>query len=136
MEAAANYGAGCAHHHETGNELGAGLPDPPAPEKFECWGHVEIMGHSQIAGRLSEQSIGGRVMLRVDVPLKDGRFRTEFVSGSAIFRVTPADEAIVRKLCERHEYQPVFAYSLDTTPRLGRIGIDDDDEFFQTNGEG
>ena len=72
-------------------------PATPAPEKFECWGHVEIMGHSQIAGRLSEQSIGGRVMLRVDVPLEDGSFRTEFVGGSAIFRVTPAEEVS----CER-----------------------------------
>jgi hypothetical protein len=104
--------------------------DPPAPPKFECWGHVEIMGHSQVAGRLSEQSIGGRVMLRVDVPIEDGRFRTEFISGSAIFRVTPADEAIVRKICERTKYEPVFAYTLDRTPRLSRIGEDDDGQEF------
>lgn len=103
--------------------------ETPAPEKFECWGHVEIMGHSQIAGRLSEQSIGGRVMLRVDVPIEDGRFRTEFVSGSAIFRVTPADEAIVREICKRHEYRPVFAYTLDSRPQLARIGEDDEQEF-------
>lgn len=104
------------------------LEQPPEPPKFECWGHVEIMGHSQIAGRLSEQSIGGRVMLRVDVPLEDGSFRTEFIGGSAIFRVTPADEAIVRKYCARVKHEPVFAYRI--APPLGRIGHDDDEQEF------
>jgi hypothetical protein len=133
MEPKANYGAGCAHHHEA--PTFPVDPAAPAPEKFECWGHVEIMGHNQIAGRLSEQSIGGRVMLRVDVPLEDGSFRTEFLGGSAIFRVTPADEAAVRKLVTRMRPEPVFAYMLGTTPRLARVGKDDDEQDF-FGGEG
>lgn len=109
MEAAATYDAGAA-----------APADPPAPEKFECWGYVELMGHNRIAGKLTEQSIAGRNLLRVDVPLDDGGFRTEFFGASAIFRITPAEEAIVRKLVARLQPEPVFAFMLSATPRLSQ----------------
>jgi hypothetical protein len=98
---------------------------PPAPEKFEAWAYVEVMGHHQIAGRVSEQSIAGRVMLRVDIPDGDG-FRTEFYGGSAIFKLTPTTEEVVRKIVTRMRPEPVFAYLLEARPRLTSIGQYDD----------
>lgn len=103
---------------------------PPAPEKFEAWGFVELMGHNRIAGKLSEQTIAGKNLLRVDVPLEDGSFRTQFYGASAIFALHPTDEATARKLVERIKPEPVFAFMLDRTPRLGSIGDDPDDTEF------
>ena len=37
-------------------------------EKFDQWAVVELFGHQQIAGRVTEASIGGCSFLRVDVP--------------------------------------------------------------------
>jgi hypothetical protein len=108
----------------------------PAPERFEAWGYVELMGHSRIAGRLSEQAIAGKNLLRVDIPQSDGSFRTEFFGGSAIFRITPAEEAVIRKIVERIKPEPVFSFLLESRPRLAHIGEDADDEFFNQNGEG
>lgn len=52
-------------------------------EKFEAWGIVELMGHQRVAGRLSEQPLGGGNLLRVDIPDGEG-FRSTFAQ-----RVTP-----------------------------------------------
>jgi hypothetical protein len=37
-------------------------------DKFDSWAVVELFGHQQIAGRVTEASIGGCSFLRVDVP--------------------------------------------------------------------
>lgn len=119
MEAEANYGA-C--------ELGAisELTAAPAPEKFEAWGFVELMGHQRIAGRLSERAIAGRNLLQVDVPEGEG-FRTVFYGGGAIFAMHVTDEAVARKLATRLGDKPVYAYQLDAAPRLpSRDDLDDD----------
>lgn len=102
----------------------------PTPEKFEAWGFVELMGHNKIGGKLSEQTIAGKNLLRVDVPLEDGTFRTQFYGASAIFALHPTDEATARKLVERIKPEPVFAFMLDRTPRLGNLGDPDDDQEF------
>jgi len=37
-------------------------------EELSTWAYVEIMGHSRIAGRISERKFGVNVMLQIDVP--------------------------------------------------------------------
>lgn len=37
-------------------------------EAFEGWAFLELMGHRKLAGYLSEASVGGASMLRIDVP--------------------------------------------------------------------
>lgn len=56
------------------------------PVTFEAHAIVELMGHSRIAGRVSEQVIGGASMLRVDVP-KTARCEayTKFYSSGAVY---------------------------------------------------
>lgn len=65
-------------------------------EKFEQWGIVELMGHQRAAGRrLSEETVGGANMLRVDVP--DGEtFRTAYYGASAIYALHVTDERVAR----------------------------------------
>ena len=37
-------------------------------DKFDHWCIVELFGHNQIAGKVTEQAIGGQSFVRVDVP--------------------------------------------------------------------
>jgi len=64
-----------------------------ATEKFESWAIIEIFGHSQIAGKVSEASIGGCSFIRVDVPECDGKPAfTKFYGQGAIYSMTPCAE--------------------------------------------
>lgn len=80
-------------------------------EKFEAWGLVELMGHQRVAGRLSEQPVGGGNMLRVDIPNGD-TFRTAYYGASAIYAVHITDEAAARKLSGDMGARPPYAYEL------------------------
>ncbi len=80
-------------------------------EKFEAWGLVELMGHQRVAGRLSEQPLGGGNLLRVDIPNGD-TFRTAYYGASAIYAVHITDEAAARKLAGGIGTRPPYAYEL------------------------
>lgn len=80
-------------------------------EKFEAWGLVELMGHQRVAGRLSEQPVGGGNMLRVDIPNGD-TFRTAYYGASAIYAVHITDEEAARKLAGNQGARPPYAYEL------------------------
>lgn len=80
-------------------------------EKFEAWGIVELMGHQRASGRLSEQTVGGANLLRVDIP--DGEtFRTVFYGSSAIYAVHITDEAIARASATASGARPTYAYEV------------------------
>src|SRR5690242_1677858 len=74
-------------------------------EKFEAWGIVELMGHQRVAGRLSEQPLGGGNLLRVDIPNGEG-FRTAFYGASSIYAVHITDEPAARKIAENSGTRP------------------------------
>lgn len=64
----------------------------------ENWAILEIMGHERLAGKLTETSVAGVPMLRVEVPATDklpGFVR--LLSGASIFSLTPvpADVATI-----------------------------------------
>jgi hypothetical protein len=85
-------------------------------EKFEAWGIVELMGHQRAAGRLSEQTVGGANLLRVDIP--DGEnFRTVFYGSSAIYAVHITDETIARASAAAHCTRPTYAYEVSESLR-------------------
>lgn len=59
------------------------------------WAIVELMGHRQVAGKISEVTQYGVTMLRVEVPSlsEPGNvFRTQDYGGSAIYCLTHCDE--------------------------------------------
>lgn len=105
-------------------------------EKFEQWGIVELMGHQRAAGRLSEETVGGANMLRVDVP--DGEtFRTAYYGASAIYALHVTDERVARAAASGMGRRPPYAYEVSrllpgpTTPAdevtEAQIGDEDDD---------
>ena len=70
--------------------------------KYEGWAIVELMGHNIIAGYVSEQSIAGAAMLRVDVPQNGNQETfTKFLSGGALYGITPTTEEIATRAAER-----------------------------------
>lgn len=79
--------------------------------KFEGYAIVELMGHNTIAGYVTEQSIAGVAMLRVDVPnVGDQETFTKFVSGGAIYGITPTTQEIAERAAQRLRAQPVHLY--------------------------
>ncbi len=80
-------------------------PDPPQQDaELKSWALVELFGHQRIVGFLSQQTFGSGVLFRVDVPdlMKEEKVArsgfTRYFGLSAIYSITPVDEATVREL--------------------------------------
>lgn len=64
---------------------------------FESWAVVEIMGHKQLAGRVTEEPIAGVNMLRIDIPeAGDHPPQTVYHGGAAIYAIHPCSEEVAR----------------------------------------
>lgn len=85
-------------------------------EIFRQWAIVELMGHQKTAGLLSEVTLAGGAFLRLDVPKNGGGMYTQFLSPSAIYRITPCSEEIARVIVKRYAAPPVLPYELPTLP--------------------
>ncbi|MEN6440921.1 MAG: hypothetical protein ABFD97_20315 [Syntrophobacter sp.] len=106
---------------------------------YEGWAIVELFGHQQIAGMISEQAIGGASFVRVDVPeLPGSQGFTKFYGGSAIYAITPTDEATATIAALNIKTRPVSVWTVpEATVRRqlpasdfydNEIPVDDDRE--------
>lgn len=87
-------------------------------EKFDQHAIIELMGHQRIAGRVTEQAIGGTSFVRVDVPEIDGRPGfTKLFGSSAIYAITFVDEDIARAAAKQYRPAPVDYYTLQDVQR-------------------
>ena len=69
------------------------------PDKFESWGLLELMGRQRLAGKLSEQTVGGCHFIRIDVPaVGETAAYTRYFTQGAIYGMTPMEESTARKL--------------------------------------
>lgn len=72
-----------------------------AEQKFEGWCVVELFGHQQIAGYVSEQVFGGGAFVRVDVPATEySEAHTKLYGEKAIYAIHPCSEEIAKKAAE------------------------------------
>jgi hypothetical protein len=80
--------------------------------KFETWAVVELFGHNQLAGKVSEQTIAGQSFIRIDVPKtrKTPSF-TKYHLPTAIYGMTPVDEDYATRMAERIDAVPVGTYA-------------------------
>ena len=80
-------------------------------QKFETWAVIELFGHQQLAGLVTEASIGGCSFVRVDVPEINGRPAfTKFYGNGAIYSMTPVGEAEARMALANIMPRPVSVY--------------------------
>lgn len=115
-----------------------------AADTFESWGLLELFGHQRLAGRISEQTIGGCHFIRIDVPAVDEvPAYTRFFTQGAIYGMTPTSEAVAQRLAAGLRARPVSPYDLAPAPQApmaltrGMVGFgpsdDDDDEADEEN---
>ena len=103
-------------------------------DTYEGFAVVELMGRSTLAGYVSEQTIAGVAMLRVDVPkVGDQEPFTKFFSGGAIYGITPTTQEIAERAAQRLRSRPVSEYVVPVPPRQPALvdstaGEDDEDE--------
>lgn len=83
---------------------------PMSEDKFEGWAILELMGHRRLAGRLSEQTIGGAALIRIDIPSQPPV--TQFYGGAAVYCITPTTEDIATAVARRTQEAPVHRYEL------------------------
>ncbi|PZP65566.1 hypothetical protein [Methylorubrum populi] len=71
---------------------------------FEGFALLELMGHRQRVGRVSEVEAFGGKLLRIDVlPARDGQSEaTEFYGCASIYGLTPVTEEVARSLARRY----------------------------------
>lgn len=102
--------------------------------KFDQWCIVELFGHQRIAGRVTEQTIGGCAFVRVDVPaVGDVPAYTRLFGQGAIYAINPVTEEVARASANAYRAVPVSPYeipelrALRSQAALG-FGDDSDDE--------
>lgn len=107
-------------------------------DKFEAFALIELFGHQRIAGKVTEQAIGGCNFVRVDVPAVDGQPAfTKLYGNGAIYAITPVTEEIAVAAAKNYRTVPVTPYEI---PELRALrsqsalpmgdGHDDDDRVF------
>lgn len=89
-------------------------------EKFETWAIVELFGHNKIAGKVSEQTIGGSSLVRVDVPDTEASPAfTKLLNVSAIYAINPVTEEVAVGYASRLQSKPIETW--DAREVLKRI---------------
>jgi len=81
-------------------------------EKRPQWAIIELFGHTQIAGIMSEASIGGCSFVRVDVPeTKTCPGYTKLYGNGAIYAITLTDEETGKAAAEKIAPRPMEQFS-------------------------
>jgi hypothetical protein len=93
---------------------------------------LEIMGHTRLAGFVTEEERFGSKLGRIDIPQKDGTLVTSFFTGSSIYRLTACSEEVAKAVALSTHEAPIHAYELPkmlAKPQVPRNDpFDDDDE--------
>lgn len=99
-------------------------------ERASFWGLLELMGHQRLAGEISETTIAGAGMLRIDVPANAATpGYTRYFAPSALYGITLMGEQEARAMAGALGARPVQAYELpELRARQGAMPIDDDDD--------
>lgn len=88
-------------------------------QTFSEWAILDLFGHQKIAGRVSEQQIGGASFVRVDVPevLGQNAFTKLFGSG-AIYSITITDEETARAAAAYWKPLPMETWTIKDMMKL------------------
>lgn len=88
------------------------MPEETTP-KFEHWAIVELFGHQQIAGHVTECVIAGQGFIQVDVPtVEDQPGYTRLLGPSSIYSIIPTTEEVCRAFVDRRVGAPIQPWQL------------------------
>jgi len=98
---------------------------------FKSWCIVQLMGHQEVAGLVSEYEIAGIKMLKIAVPeTKRQKPYTQLFSTQAVYSLYQTDEETVLLFCDRNPTEPVHPWKLDpiTETDVFPAKLEEDDE--------
>lgn len=106
-------------------------------ERFEEWAIIDLFGHQKIAGKVSEQQVGGCAFVRVDVPKTDKQAPfTRLFGAGAIYAITITDEETAKAAATYYEPEPMDRWTVaDMMKRKALPGPDDKDTLFDEDGQ-
>lgn len=82
-------------------------------QKFECYAIVELMGHQQMAGFVTEQSFGPASFFRVTVPeTTEGPSFDRILNPAAIYAINPVSEEVARARAEQIKFKPLTGWDI------------------------
>jgi hypothetical protein len=80
---------------------------------YAGWAILELMGHRRLSGFLTEQTIAGAGMIRIDLPATDDHpAATQFYSPAAVYAITPASAETVQQAARLNRPRPVEPWEL------------------------
>lgn len=89
------------------------MSDNETNEKFGVWAILELMGHQRMAGYVTEETLFGTALGRIDVPGNDVDLSlTQYFGGHTIYRLTPVSEAVARRFAILNRPRPVTLFDL------------------------
>lgn len=89
-------------------------------QKFECWAILELFGHSQIAGYVSEQNFGPATFFRVEVPETETQPKFDrMLNPSAVYAINPVDETTARYRAGKLNVAPITGW--DVRDMIGKM---------------
>lgn len=89
---------------------------------IEGWAILELLGHRRLGGIVSEETLAGVGMIRIDIPpaaVAEGQtetFTTQYYSPSALYCLTPCEEPTARAFAARNQPMPVQRWELKSLP--------------------
>lgn len=106
------------------------MTDKPSAVFTEMPCLIELYGHNQIAGKVSEVSVAGSALLRVDVPAVDGlQAFTKYYGMGAIYAITPTDEKTMVLAVKAMQPKPINRYQFSLPePSVSRNRLSDLDD--------
>lgn len=77
---------------------------------FAGWAVIELFGHRVLAGYVTEATIAGAGMLRIDIASQEPV--TQYYAPQALFSITPVTEEAAKTYAAQYMTRPAYLLSL------------------------
>lgn len=94
-------------------------------EKFEAYALVELFGHQRMAGKVTEQAIGGASFIRIDVPetSRQPGF-SRILNPSSIYAINPITLEAMVEVAENLNTAPIQEWDIRETVRKAKAALE------------